>query len=645
MCYGKKILSAILATALILSLVACGGNHVEAPDETGDYTVNYHESVALPSINAEIEFTDFSIENLADDGAGDLNFYITLHLPDAADPASYAAWFSNFSAGNNEADYELVTIGDDGTGAYVQISEELDASFDTMIYHVFCTADLSGGSLSLTGSVNNDLNFEFEISENEVSSFLFEQAENLFENEQYDSSLTYYKFVSGAQKEKADSRMQSIECLDVIDSLNATIEGSYNTTDDFWGQYMNSFFNTSVTATGSFDIQDYTYTLRIAFSSIFSNIAALTGSSLGDAIGNSGGMQGTYAKDTYEVFYKAGFDGITCRVEFSDYEGNVFETDTYTLTDHENDINTEIREKEEAEAKTADVIERYTLITGEDLYPNSGNVANPEYNGKLIRMENLEINSSIENTDGSMDCDMVLWLNSVGINIIRIEINDPYAVRRINDENLEYVNIYGVVNIEPNQFNPEISSVTILDGGVYFLEGNVTETDTYTEEKYDQEAQTQQDEPATPTEDGFTVPPVNVNTDPDQNPYDIVDAPTITAEDISMFNQNRDAYLNGWYCITGLEFPSSQNSYLYNSQELYSVDNVSEAMVYFYNESEYNHLQDTNNPVTVLGYLQSSGYGWFYIYNAVLIQITPSESHSSITPVANISANKRPKNV
>lgn len=204
MCYGKKILSAILATALILSLVACGGNHVEAPDETGDYTVNYHESVALPSINAEIEFTDFSIENLADDGAGDLNFYITLHLPDAADPASYAAWFSNFSVGNNEADYELVTIGDDGTGAYVQISEELDASFDTMIYHVFCTADLSGGSLSLTGSVNNDLNFEFEISENEVGSFLFEQAENLFENEQYDSSLTYYKFVSGAQKEKAD---------------------------------------------------------------------------------------------------------------------------------------------------------------------------------------------------------------------------------------------------------------------------------------------------------------------------------------------------------------------------------------------------------------------------------------------------------
>ena len=137
MCRGKRVLSIILIIAFMLGLVGCGGGHEVAPDETGDYTVNYHDSVVLPSIEAEVEFSDFSIENLTDDGTGNLSFYITLHLPDEADPTVYATWFSNFSIGGNTADCELVTMGNDGMGQYVQIPQDNEESSDTIIYHAF----------------------------------------------------------------------------------------------------------------------------------------------------------------------------------------------------------------------------------------------------------------------------------------------------------------------------------------------------------------------------------------------------------------------------------------------------------------------------------------------------------------------------
>lgn len=347
MCRGKRVLSIILIIAFMLSLAGCGCGRAVVPDETGDYTVNYHDSVALPSIEAEVEFSDFLVENLTEDGTGDLSFYITLHLPDEVDPTVYATWFSNFSISGNTANCELVTMGNDGMGQYVQIPEDNKESSGTIIYHAFCPAKVSEDTYSLTCSVNEDLNFEFVISESDVGTSLFEQAEELFANGQYDPSLAYYELITGTQKEQADMRIQSIECLNVIDSLNATIESNYTTTNDFWGQYMDSLFNTSISAEGSYDVISYTYNLRIYFSSIFSDIAGIFGASLGDVVGNSGGIEGTQAQETYEVFREAGFDGITCRVEHCDYEGNVIQTDVYTKENYEQEHEAQIQSEDE----------------------------------------------------------------------------------------------------------------------------------------------------------------------------------------------------------------------------------------------------------------------------------------------------------
>lgn len=371
---GKKILSLILATAFLFSLVACGGDHVATPEETGNYTVNYHDSVTLSSIDSKVEFSDFSVENLADNGTGNLSFYITLHLPSEVNPTVYAAWFSNFKIGDNEANCELVTMGADGTGRYVQISEDSDELSDAITYHVFCSAKVSETVYSMTCSIKEDLNFEFVISASDVSMILFEQAEELFADEQYDDSLAYYELITGTQKGQADIRIQSIECLNVIDSLNATIEGNYNTTTDFLGQYMDALFNTSVSAEGSYDIATYTYNLRIYFSSMFSDIAGILGASLGEVVGNSGGVQGTHAKESYEIFREAGFDSITCYVEYCDYEGNVIESDTYTKDDYERESESQIQQEK---AAGIEHIGDFTIQKG-TLIEYSGNSTNVE---------------------------------------------------------------------------------------------------------------------------------------------------------------------------------------------------------------------------------------------------------------------------
>ena len=374
MCRIKRVLSIILIIAFMLSLAGCGGDRAVVPDETGDYTVNYHDSVALPSIEAEVEFSDFLVENLTEDGTGDLSFYITLHLPDEVNLTVYATWFSNFSISGNTANCELVTMGNDGMEQYVQIPEDNEEPSDTIIYHVFCPAKVSEDTYSLTCSANEDLNFEFVISGNDVGTTLFEQAEELFANGQYDPSLAYYERITGTQKEQADMRVQSIECLKAIDSLNATIESNYTTTNDFWGQYMDSLFNTSISAEGSYDVTSYTYNLRIYFSSMFSDIAGIFGASLGDVVGNSGGIEATQAKEAYEVFREAGFDGITCRVEHCDYEGNVIQTDVYTKEIYEQEQEAKIQQEK------ADGIEHigdFTIQNG-TLIEYSGNAANVE---------------------------------------------------------------------------------------------------------------------------------------------------------------------------------------------------------------------------------------------------------------------------
>lgn len=62
---------------------------------------------------------------------------------------------------------------------------------------------------------------------------------------------------------------------------------------------------------------------------------------------------------------------------------------------------------------------------------------------------------------------MAVWV-STGIGIaIDLEINDQYTIQRIR-EGAEYVNIYGILNIEPNTRLPEADIITLTQGGIYF---------------------------------------------------------------------------------------------------------------------------------------------------------------------------------
>ncbi|MEQ2456699.1 hypothetical protein [Flavonifractor hominis] len=82
-------------------------------------------------------------------------------------------------------------------------------------------------------------------------------------------------------------------------------------------------------------------------------------------------------------------------------------------------------------------------------------------------MENLLVVTYLENTDGSMDCDMAVWVSTGIGTMIDLEINDQYAIQKIR-EGAEYVNIYGTLNIESNTLLPEADIITLTQGGIYF---------------------------------------------------------------------------------------------------------------------------------------------------------------------------------
>lgn len=164
--------------------------------------------------------------------------------------------------------------------------------------------------------------------------------------------------------------------------------------------------------------------MRITFSSIFSDIAGIFGASLGEAVSNSGGIQGTQAKEAYEIFREAGFDGITCHVEHCDNEGNVIETDTYSKEDYEREQEEQIRQEE---AAGIEHIGEYTIQNGK-LIEYTGNAANIEIPdtvtviGENVFQGNLNL-KSVSMPDSVIEIQSCAFLNCKNLQEVNLSNN------------------------------------------------------------------------------------------------------------------------------------------------------------------------------------------------------------------------------
>lgn len=120
-------------------------------------------------------------------------------------------------------------------------------------------------------------------------------------------------------------------------------------------------------------------------------------------------------------------------------------------------------------AEDSAVFQNSVLIKADDLFINEVGSANYDYNGHSVRLEGAEVDYVIYNEDGTLSSDMVLYLkveNSLGI---RVEVNNAKEKISIGD----YVNVYGICNIEPNMYHEhsdknEWDNVNLIDGGVYY---------------------------------------------------------------------------------------------------------------------------------------------------------------------------------
>lgn len=116
------------------------------------------------------------------------------------------------------------------------------------------------------------------------------------------------------------------------------------------------------------------------------------------------------------------------------------------------------------DAEESEVFRNSELVAFDDLYLNDKGAANYDYNGKNVRLEDVVVESTYYNSDGSMDCDIsVFFISPVGT-MLNIHINN--AKEKIN--NGDHINIYGTLHIEPNDLGYENDIITIDNGGVYY---------------------------------------------------------------------------------------------------------------------------------------------------------------------------------
>lgn len=288
------------------------------------------------------------------------------------------------------------------------------------------------------------------------------------DNVDYDEAVSIFNTVEGTYQKDAEKAIESIDCIYAAEEVTAMLQEEYAA--PLPSSYL-SLFALDYSCDFYYDVPSYAYHFNIYFPEGMSSIVSAL--SLGEE-SLSSVAQDTESDgkeiDIYKMFCDRGFPNITVYVEYFEYDGTLINSFSYSLEQYEADRETEIREKEEAQAKADEVIRNYTLITNNELFVDDQGAVNPEYNEKAIRMEHLKIISSIENTDGTMDSDMALWLSSGMGGVISLKLRDEYGARRISEEGLEYINIYGILHAEPNPYHPEMSSIDILDGGVYFTD-------------------------------------------------------------------------------------------------------------------------------------------------------------------------------
>lgn len=284
-------------------------------------------------------------------------------------------------------------------------------------------------------------------------------------NLNYNEAASIFRTVNGSYKEDAERMIEAINCIDVADEITATLQNQYSLS--LPDSYLH-FFSLDFDLKFYYDVQSYSYYFDIYFPEGFSSlIPALTFGTESLASTAQDIESGKLEYEIYKMFYDRGFGNINVFVEYLEYDGTLLKTLSYSPEDYEAQLNADALAKSEAIKAAENAVKNYTLITNNELYLDAQGAVNPEYNGKPIRMENLLVVTYLENTDGSMDCDMAVWV-STGIGIaIDLEINDQYTIQRIR-EGAEYVNIYGILNIEPNTRLPEADIITLTQGGIYF---------------------------------------------------------------------------------------------------------------------------------------------------------------------------------
>ena len=367
----------------------------------------------------------------------------------------------------NSGDYITAIDILESIADYEGVSEELAET-----KYEYASELLNIGSYEDAGKIYESLG-NYSDSEDMMNYCRYLSGTEALNNLNYNEAASIFRTVNGSYKKDAERMIEAIDCIDAADEITEILQNQYSLS--LPDSYLH-FFSLDFDIKLHYDVQSYAYYFDIYFPEGFSSlIPALTfgTESLASTAQDieSGGLE----YEIYKMFYDRGFGNINVFVEYLEYDGAVLNTLSYSPEDYEAQLTADALAKSEAIKVAENAVKNYTLITNDELYLDSQGAVNPEYSGKPIRMENLLVATYLENTDGSMDCDMAVWV-STGIGImIDLEINDQYTIQRIR-EGAEYVNIYGILNIEPNTRLPEADIITLTQGGIYFddIDGNTS---------------------------------------------------------------------------------------------------------------------------------------------------------------------------
>ena len=307
----------------------------------------------------------------------------------------------------------------------------------------------------------------YEDAEEQLQRARYAYGGSLLETGDYEGAAAAFTAVEGIYKPEAERSLAAIDCMDAAEEVTAILRQEYET--PLPDGYL-SLFALDFSYDFYYDVPAYTYCFTLYFPEGMSHIVSGLTFGEGSIASLAGGAESQGKEiEIYQMFRDRGFPGITVQVDFLEYDGTPVNSYSYSEADYEADLTAEAQKKEAAAEKAKEILANYPLLTNDELYLDAQGAADPGLEGRRVRMEGLQLVTKLENTDGSMDCDMALWVSTGIGGAIHLEITDDYAVERIL-AGAETLNVYGTLHIEPNEFHPELSSITLLDSGVYFTD-------------------------------------------------------------------------------------------------------------------------------------------------------------------------------